>query len=290
VTVALSGDGGDEAFGGYRRYLWHIREEQVRRLVPRAIRGPVFGALARIYPEMPWAPRRFRARATLYELAQSGADAYFAGVAVVRPPLWRELCTPRLARDLQGYQPRDLLAGLMGEVPSDDALLQAQYVDMKTWLAGRMLVKVDRASMAHSLEVRCPMLDHELFGWALTLPQRLKVNDGAYKIALKAALEPLVPHDLLYRPKQGFAVPVAAWLRGSLRPAALAAISSSRLADTGLLDPARLKRLLDDHLQGRGDFSAQLWAVMMFERFLARHDSQSAHQPEEGEVRQRQFA
>jgi asparagine synthase (glutamine-hydrolysing) len=289
VTVALSGDGGDEAFGGYRRYLWHVREDQVRRLLPGPIRRTVFGALARIYPDLPWAPRIFRARATFHELAQPTADAYFANVAVIRAPLWRELCTPQFTRALQGYRPQQVIADIMRAAPGRDVLLQAQYVDMKTWLAGRMLVKVDRASMAHSLEVRCPLLDHDLFAWAATLPARLKMDGKDYKIALKKALEPLVPHDLLYRPKQGFAVPVGSWLRGALRPALARAVASPLLADTGVFEPSALKTMVGAHQRGRHDYTAQLWAVLMFERFLA-HDAALSTHYAGGDVRQRQFA
>ena len=216
VTVALSGDGGDEAFAGYRRYLWHVREDRVRNMLPKAVRGPLFGTLAWLYPQLAWAPRVFRAKSTLRELATSAVDAYFNNVAVMDENMWDGLITPRFKSELQAYRPRDVLTGLMEHAPADDPLLQAQYADMKTWLAGRMLVKVDRASMAHSLEVRSPFLDHDLFAWAMNLPAALKLDGGIYKAVLKKALEPLVPHALLYRPKQGFSMPVAAWLRGAL--------------------------------------------------------------------------
>ncbi len=273
VTVALSGDGGDEGFAGYRRYLWHVREDRVRRLLPAAIRGPVFGTLARLYPQLGWAPRVFRAKATFRELASSAADAYFSGLAVMNETMWNSLTRPAFRRSLQGYRSRDVVAELFARAPSDDPLFQAQYVDTKTWLAGRMLVKVDRASMAHGLEVRSPFLDHELFSWATNLPANLKLDGGEYKAVLKKALEPMVPRELLYRPKQGFATPVAAWLRGPLRPAIAAALASPLLLDTEIFEPARLRELLADHQSGRRDNSQSLWALLMFERFLARDEA-----------------
>jgi asparagine synthase (glutamine-hydrolysing) len=287
VTVVLSGDGGDEAFAGYRRYLWHVREDKVRRLLPNGVRAPLFGTLGRVYPQLAWAPRVFRARSTLRDLGLAAADAYFNNVAAVHPEIWDTLITPQFKAELQGYRPREVLAEHMARAPSDDPLFQAQYADAKTWLAGRMLVKVDRASMAHSLEVRSPLLDYDLFGWGMGLPAPLKLDGTSYKAVLKKALEPMVPRDLLYRPKQGFAVPVAAWLRGPLKPAMSQAIASTRLLDTGLFAADGLQRLLGDHLAGRRDHAGALWAVLMFERFLA-HDAQLPHAG--GDVRQRQFA
>lgn len=270
VTVALSGDGADEAFAGYRRYLWHVREDRVRNIVPPTLRGPLFGTLAWLYPQLAWAPRALRAKSTLRELASNAVDAYFNNVAVIGERLWDSLITPGFRSELQAYRPRDVLTDLMKQAPADDPLLQAQYADMKTWLAGRMLVKVDRASMAHSLEVRSPFLDHELFAWAANLPTTLKLDGSIYKAVLKKALEPLVPHELLYRPKQGFSMPVAAWLRGPLRPAISAALVAPHMLESGIFNPAALQKLLEDHLEGRHDHAAALWALLMFERFLAR--------------------
>jgi asparagine synthase (glutamine-hydrolysing) len=270
VTVALSGDGGDEAFGGYRRYLWHMREHRVRTAVPAWLRGPVFGVLSHVYPEMPWAPRVLRARTTFRELSLNAPQAYFNNVAMIPDPLRKGLYTSRFARDLQGYQAAEVIAAHMRQAPTDNPLLQAQYVDLKTWLGGRMLVKVDRASMAHGLEVRSPYLDHTLFQWAATLPNHLKIDGVLQKAILKRALEPFVPRELLYRVKQGFGSPVTAWLRGALQPAIRKAMAAPLLLDAGYFRPEALMRLVDAHTTGRRDHGAVLWSLLMFERFLSR--------------------
>lgn len=270
VTVALSGDGGDEAFGGYRRYGFHVREHAARRLLPQSVRGPLFSALARCYPQLDRAPRFLRAKNTFTELAQDAAGAYFTNMVVVSDAIRRDIYAPRLIDDLQGYHARAVIAPLIEATEGRDPLLQAQYVDLKTWLAGRMLVKVDRASMAHGLEVRNPFLDHDLFQWAASLPSSLKLKRGEHKYILKKALEPHVPYDLLYRPKQGFGVPLSAWLRGPLLPTIQRAMASSVLLDTGYFNAEALNGLVVAHASGRRDHTAVLWALLMLERFMAR--------------------
>jgi asparagine synthase (glutamine-hydrolysing) len=270
VTVALSGDGGDEGFGGYRRYRFHVREHMARRLMPQSIRGPLFGALARLYPQLDRAPRFLRAKNTFAELAQDAVGAYFTNMAVVSDPVRHGIYASHLTRELQGYHAKSVIAPMIAATEGRDPLLQAQYVDLKTWLAGRMLVKVDRASMAHGLEVRSPFLDHDLFQWAASLPTSLKLRGPEQKFILKKALEPLVPHDLLYRPKQGFGVPLSAWLRGPLLPMIQHAMASPALLDTGYFKAEALDDLVVAHASGRRDHTASLWALLMLERFMAR--------------------
>jgi len=270
VTVALSGDGGDEVFAGYRRYRFHTREHAIRGLVPAGIRGPLFGALARAYPKLDWAPRIFRAKATFTELAQDTAGAYFNNMAMIRDEIRLSLYADGFHRDLRGYRASAVLAPLIAAAPTDQPLLQAQYADLKTWLAGRMLVKVDRASMAHSLEVRNPLLDHELVQFGLSLPAHLKIAYGEQKAVLKKALEPMVPHELLYRSKQGFTMPMGAWLRGPLLPTIQRAMSAPVLLDAGIFNPEVLQNLVIAHARGRSDHTQALWGLWMLERFLSR--------------------
>jgi asparagine synthase (glutamine-hydrolysing) len=268
VTVALSGDGGDEQFAGYRRYKWHVAEERVRRLLPAALRQSLFGSLARMYPALGWAPRPLRAKHTFEELAQSPADAFFHSVAVTSDPMRRRLFSERFARELQGYDAKSLIRRHMAMANTDDPLAQALYTDMKTWLPGDILTKVDRASMANSLEVRAPFLDHKFVEWAATLPSGLKLHRGTSKYILKRALDPLLPAEILHRPKQGFSMPIAQWFRGPLRARLRSAIASPVLQDTGYFSGAELERLVDDHEHGRQDHSAILWLVLVFETFL----------------------
>lgn len=268
VKVALSGDGGDEVFAGYRRYRWHCAEERVRRLLPQGLRAPTFGTLARLYPKLDRLPRPFRAKATLQELARDSVGAYFSSVSVCGDALRRRLFAPALKRELQGYSAADLLRHYMTRSGSEHPLSQVQYADLKTYLPGDILTKVDRASMANSIEVRVPLLDHTLVEWAARLPPMLKLVGGEGKYVFKKALEPFVSRDILYRPKQGFAVPLAEWFRGPLRQRVAAALLGPRLAGTGLFNMRYVEELVTRHQSGAFDYSAALWSLSMFDAFL----------------------
>ena len=139
---------------------------------------------------------------------------------------------------------------------------------MKTYLVGDILTKVDRASMAHGLEVREPLLDHELMGWASGLPTDLKLRGTEGKYLLKKAMEPYLPHDVLYRKKMGFSVPLATWFRGPLAATIRGVVLSDRLTSTGLFNQGYLREVVEAHQSGRRDYSVILWTVLMFDAFL----------------------
>jgi asparagine synthase (glutamine-hydrolysing) len=267
VTVALSGDGGDEVFAGYRRYRWHHAEERVRRLLPGALRKPLFGLFGALYPKLDWAPRPLRAKATLKELARDATDAYFSSVSICTEKLRDRLFDPALKRELQGYRASEILRAHMSRSGSEHPLSQVQYADFKTYLPGDILTKVDRASMANSLETRVPLLDHTLVEWAARLPPALKLKGGEGKWIFKSALEPHVRADILYRPKQGFAVPLADWFRGPLRQRLSDTLLGPTLQATGLFNMRFIADLLGQHCSGAFDHSAALWTLSMFEAF-----------------------
>ena len=270
VTVALSGDGGDENLAGYKRYGWHLDEQRLRGMLPFAARRALFGPLGRVYPALLGAPRFLRAKATFQALARDAVTGYFNIIAVLDDALRERLYSADFKRRLQGYRAVEVLRRHAAASPTDHPLSLVQYLDMKTYLVDDILTKVDRASMAHALEVRVPLLDHELVEWMSSLPPALKLSGRDGKHLFKAALRSHLPEDLLYRPKMGFAVPLAGWFRGPLRERVRAALLGPRLANTGLFDRRGLLHLLETHDSGRRDYSAALWSLLMFDAFLLR--------------------
>jgi len=275
VTVALSGDGGDESFGGYRRYLLHLNEERFRSALPLGLRQPLFGVLGRVYPKADWAPRFVRAKSTFQSLARDSVEAYLHSVSIFRDDMRPRLYTDAFRQSLAGYRTADLFHEHAARAQTDDPLALIQYLDLQTYLVGDINTKVDRASMAHALEVREPLMDHPLVEWAASLPSSLKVRSGEGKWVLKKAMEPHLPHDIMYRPKMGFAVPLVRWFRGPLRQRVRSALLEGHLQGTGIFESRYLEHLVDAHESGRRDYSGPLWALMMFEAFL-RHTEGAA--------------
>ncbi|GGD93317.1 amidotransferase 1, exosortase A system-associated [Tsuneonella deserti] len=268
VTVALSGDGADEAFAGYRRQSFHAAEERARALLPRWLRQSVFGTLGKYYPKADWAPRPLRAKTTFQSLASSGEEGYARALAVMPPEIRQTLYTDGFRRRLEGYRAEQPLLALMHRAPARSGLDRAQYADLAFWLPGDILTKVDRTSMAVGLEAREPLLDHRLVEFAASLPEKLRIRRGQGKWLLKHAMERYLPHSVLYRPKQGFVTPIAQWLRGPLASEARAIGRGARIARTGWFDGDRLSALAEAHISGKSDHSRFLWQMLMLDRSL----------------------
>ena len=268
VTVALSGDGGDESFGGYRRYRLHMLEERMRAMLPTGVRRPMFGLLGKLYPKADWAPRMFRAKTTFEGMARDSVEAYFHSMSIFRGPMREQLFSPAMHKALGGYRASEVFERHAARAGTDDPLALIQYLDLKTYLVGDINTKVDRASMAHSLEVREPLMDHELVEWLATLPTSIKMRGQEGKYILKKAMEPFLPNEVLYRPKMGFAVPLARWFRGPLRQRVQDGLLGDRLAATGWFNRNYLQHLVDAHQSGARDYSAPIWTLLMFEAFL----------------------
>jgi asparagine synthase (glutamine-hydrolysing) len=265
VTVALSGDGADEILAGYRRYRLFRNEDRARGLLPGPL-GRAAGWLGGIYPKLDNAPQWLRAKTTLQALGQGSGTAYALAVGVTPPAIRREI----FRAPLGGHVAEARYARAFRDAPANDALSRAQYADLKIWLPGDILTKVDRASMAVSLEAREPLLDHRLVEFAAKLPPHLRLRGGTGKWLMKRALADRLPDDLLHRRKMGFVTPVSAWLRGPLAGEARRIAHSLALAETGWFDAEAIQRLADGHLAGDVDHGRTLWQLLMLEKSLQR--------------------
>jgi len=269
LKVCLTGDGGDETLAGYRRYRFHLAENAIRQYLPEGLRKSVMAPPARAYPKLDWAPRPFRAKTTLLELSGDEDMAFARMVAMVSEEQRTALLSGDLKNRLAGYDPSEVVRSRFREAHAFSPLQRAQYADLMTYLPGDILVKVDRAAMANSLETRPPFLDHDFVAWAFSLDTKTKVDGGEGKAILKKGMEAHLPNALLYQPKRGFSIPVSEWLRGPLRDMTLGLTSSARLQDCGLFDMRQIDTWVDQHLRGSRDNWQVLWLLFVFDAFLS---------------------
>jgi asparagine synthase (glutamine-hydrolysing) len=267
VTVALSGDGGDESFGGYSRYFMDMQENRMRRFLPSGVRKAVFGPLGAIYPKMDWAPRFVRAKTTFQSLAFDPVDGYFETMSTFRKYEKPSILSADLKHRLGDYDSSSVFREYYDAADTNDPLSRIQYVDVKTYLTDDILTKVDRASMANSLEVRCPLLDHKLMELAASMPSNLKLKGSVTKYIFKKAMEKHLPAEIIHRNKMGFAIPLAKWFRNGIRDFAHAHIVEQQ---DPYLSTAFIKKIWDQHQSGYRDRSTQLWNVLMFRLWLAK--------------------
>jgi asparagine synthase (glutamine-hydrolysing) len=263
VKVALSGEGGDELFGGYYTYVADLLAPRVGRLA--ALARPLVEAL----------PSRtdrvgFDYKAKRFARAAADPDP------LMRHLGWKEIFSEGRRRELlgagsTGWDPFDLYRERYAETAGAAPLARLQDADLGIYLVDDLLVKTDRLGMAHSLELRVPFLDPRVAEFAFALPTALKVRGFAKKRLLRRALAPLLPREIVHGRKQGFSIPIAAWLRGPLEPFAREVLSPAVLERQGCLDPATVESLLDRHCAGREDLSRQLWGLMALTLWLDRH-------------------
>ncbi len=268
VSVALTGDGADEIFAGYRRYPFYLAEEKMREAAPLAARRAVFGAAGTLYPKLDWAPQTLRFKTTFQALARPSAEGYAAAVAINLPMRVQAMLSTDLKRSLDGYHPHSVITEAMAEANSDDPLARAQYADLTTWLPGRMLVKTDRTAMAHGLELRAPFLDHQLIQWAGSLPSSYKLEGTTGKRILKEALAPRLGRGFSSRTKRGFDLPIAGWMRQRDGNPLLRLNASHLWRESGLFNEAAIDRMAIAHRSGIANCAQELWTVIMFDAFL----------------------
>lgn len=271
VKVVLSGDGGDEAFGGYARYAHDLREAGLRRSLPAWFRRAALGPLGGAWPKADWLPRPLRLKTALTNLALDPDDAYANTLTQCRPPTRRQLLAPDLAAGLNGHDPGAVIREPFRSAPAGDALGGMIASDVATILPDDYLVKVDRASMAHGLEVRPPLLDHELLELAARIPSRWKVGSGQTKRIFKQAYAHQLPASIVGRRKQGFEIPVDDWLRGPLRSIFAESVLRPDSRVAGLIDQSLARRLFRAHVAGTGRLGGVLWSLLVLARWADRY-------------------
>ena len=264
VTVALNGDAGDENFAGYRRYVPAARSQQFDRL-PSPIRRAVAGT-ARLMP----APRQsssvlYRGRRWLRHLSDTPEGRYTRSVMIFDADLKAEICDPAFLTSAGGSAPGRFLSDAFATSDASDFVDSLLDVDVNYYLSDCLLVKVDIATMAHGLEGRSPMLDHEFMEFAASLPSDLKLRGTTTKYIFKRAVRDLVPSDIVNRPKKGFSVPLEAWFRKDLRELSGDLLMDGRLAQRGYFDRRAVQRLLEEHWSGAASWQNQLWSLVMLE-------------------------
>jgi asparagine synthase (glutamine-hydrolysing) len=263
VTVALSGDGGDEAFGGYTfRYWPHVVESRVRRAVPAALRAPVFGALGAVWPASPKLPQPLRLRTISRNLAVSDAVAYYQDLTPMKSDVRERLYTPEFTNELRGFTPYEVIHPYYVQSGGNDALARSQHADMHLYMSDDVLVKVDRMSMAHALEVRAPLLDPRVLEFASTLPAAMKLNGSTGKIVLRRLAERRLPPRLHLAAKRGFSIPIDQWMRGELKERASDLLRSDSFL-LGRLAHAEVRKLLSDHEAGKRNHGALIWGLLL---------------------------
>lgn len=266
VTVALSGDGGDEIFAGYqRRYGVHRLESRIRSLIPGSARRHILAPLGRIYPRSDLIPRPLRFKLVLSNLGKTFERAYFSDMSLFTEDERAGLYSAEFARQVDHHDPYVAFSRHFDRVRDADPLSRVLYVDFKTWLAGDILVKVDRMSMACSLETRAPLLDHKIVEFAARLPSSLKFRGPVSKYLLKRHLEQRLPAAVVQRRKQGFELPLAAWLRRDLREAAHDLLFSRQAVARGYVRPEAVKGFWDAHQRGARNHAGRIWALMVLE-------------------------
>src|SRR5439155_14097482 len=261
VTVALSGDGADEVFGGYRRYYFGVLEEQLRGRFPGWFRKSVFKLGGRYYPKFDYLPQMFRAKTLLTNLAHEISDAYFTSMTAFRDADLTAVLSSDLRPDLCAYSPRASFRERFERVRHLQPLQQMQAVDFETYLPGDILVKADRATMAYSLEARAPWLDHRLAELAGRLPGAWKLHGRTGKYIFKQSVAPFVPDAIIARRKMGFSVPLAEWFRTSLKPTFLSMVLRREMEP--YLSLITVRQIWDEHQSGLHDHSRKLWNLLM---------------------------
>lgn len=275
VTVALAGDGGDEMFAGYEKYTTDDIENKLRNKFPESVRKHVFPSLAKAAGIVPGSVGK-KAKSLLTSLANDPAMGFYITNSMMTDETWNKLAKPEVKKQLEGYHPSQYTLDMYNKADGPDHLSKILYTDIKTYMTGDILVKVDRMSMANSLEVRAPILDYQVAEFAATLPAREKYRDGEKKYLLKEVFKPFIPDSLLYRKKMGFSTPLNEWFRSELKEMGEELLLRDKEGLASVFEPVEIQKIWSEHQRRATDHGIILWSMLMFQMWYNKFGNQSS--------------
>ncbi|MDO6566320.1 asparagine synthase (glutamine-hydrolyzing) [Alteromonas sp. 1_MG-2023] len=270
VTVALAGDGGDEMFAGYEKYTTDDIENRLRNKFPEPLRKKLFPTLANVAGILPGSVGR-KGKSLLNSLSHDPAMGFYITNSMMTDKMWSSLVKPDVAAQLKDYHPSQYTIDAYNKADGPDHLSKILYTDIKTYMTGDILVKVDRMSMAHSLEVRAPILDYQVAEFAASVPSTQKYRNGEKKYLLKEVFKPFIPDSLLYRKKMGFSTPLDEWFRGELKATTEALILKPNAGLHSIFSELKISSIWNEHQSNTKDHGIVLWSMLMFEMWYERY-------------------
>ena len=270
VTVALAGDGGDEMFAGYEKYSVDDIENKLRNKFPEAVRKSIFPSLGKFAGKIPGTVGK-KAKSLLTSLSHDPAMGFYITNSMMTDDMWQSLVKTEVTEQLGDYHPSQYTLEMYNKADGPDHLSKILYTDIKTYMTGDILVKVDRMSMANSLEVRAPILDYQVAEFAATLPSSQKYRDGEKKYLLKEVFKPFIPDSLLYRKKMGFSTPLDEWCRGELKELFESILSNASYGVYDIFDRDSVNQVWQQHQNGTHQHGAVLWSMLMYQMWYNRY-------------------
>jgi len=257
-------------FAGYAKYTIDDVENKLRSKFPEAVRKSVFPHLAKLAGKVPGTVGK-KAKSLLTSLSHEPAMGFYITNSMMTDEMWQSLVKADLAKELAGYHPSQYTLDMYNKADGPDHLSKILYTDIKTYMTGDILVKVDRMSMANSLEVRAPILDYQVAEFAATLPSSQKYRDGEKKYLLKKVFKPFIPDSLLYRKKMGFSTPLDEWFRGELKSLSESQIIGSQRGLCDIFERGVINKLWEEHQTSKADHGIVLWSMLMYQMWYEKY-------------------